>query len=37
MLAMIASVSAVLTNSFAGRLLPKAPLTFKRLEGVGFD
>jgi P-type E1-E2 ATPase len=35
MLAMIASVSAVLTNSFAGRLLPKAPLTFKRLEGVG--
>lgn len=34
MLAMIASVSAVLTNSFAGRLLPSAPLTFKPLEGV---
>ena len=37
MLAMIASVSAVLTNSFAGRLLPSAPLTFKPLEGVPFN
>lgn len=36
MIAMIASVSAVLTNSFAGRLLPSIPLTFKRLEGVHF-